>query len=451
MAETFRVPTRSLGLKLLLVCALAALMSIPAIFVGIVFWDRMSQSDKATNEISQTVGGQQTLLGPVLAVAYTVPSPDPKEPSYNGYYVVYPETGAATAKLDVKPKSRSIYVVPVFDSDVTFDAQFAAISKTPRDLPSNARVDWDRARLIMGVSDLRGAKSEAVLTLPGGATRTFEPAAETQAGGYALNVIGVPAADLAAAGAPFSVKAQMRITGAKRFAFLPFAKATKTAISSNWADPSFEGGFLPGDNRTITEQGFNASWDVPYLARNVAAAQASPSLSFDNLFTRDMAVKLVKEDTAYRFIARSLKYSPLFIGLVFIAYFLFEVSSGRRVHPAQFILIGLAQAVFYLLLLAFSEHIGFDAAFLVAAVAAVGQIGLYAGAVFGSKAYAIRALAVFAGVYALLYVLMRLEAYALVVGAIASFVAIALTMWMTRNVDWYGGAQAPESSALKGA
>jgi inner membrane protein len=164
-----------------------------------------------------------------------------------------------------------------------------------------------------------------------------------------------------------------------------------------------------------------------------------------------MAVKLVKEDTAYRFIARSLKYSPLFIGLVFIAYFLFEVSSGKRVHPAQFILIGLAQAVFYLLLLAFSEHIGFDAAFGVAAVAAVGQIGLYAGAVFGSKAYAMRALAVFAGVYVLLYVLMRLEDYALVVGAIASFVAIALTMWMTRNVDWYGGAQASEGSALKGA
>ena len=108
-------------------------------------------------------------------------------------------------------------------------------------------------------------------------------------------------------------------------------------------------------------------------------------------------------------------------------------------------------AFILVLLLAFSEHIGFDAAFGVAAVAAVGQIGLYAGAVFGSKAYAIRALAVFAGVYVLLYVLMRLEDYALVVGAIASFVAIALTMWMTRNVDWYGGAQASEGSALKGA
>lgn len=451
MAETFRVPTRSLGLKLLLVCALAALMSIPAIFVGIVLWDRMNQSDKATNEISQTVGGQQTLLGPVIAVAYTVPSPDPKEPPYSGYYIVYPETGSATAKLDVKPKSRSIYVVPVFDSDVSFMAQFAAISKTPQALPSNARVDWERTRIIMGVSDLRGVKSEAALGLANGETRALEPAAETQAGGYGLNIVGAPAADLVAAGQPFSVTANLRLTGAKRFAFLPFAKSTKSAISSNWADPSFEGGFLPSDDRSITDKGFNATWEVPYLARNVAASQASPSLSFDNLFARDMAVKLVKEDTAYRFIARSLKYSPLFIGLVFIAYFLFEVSSGRRVHPAQFILIGLAQAVFYLLLLAFSEHIGFDAAFAVAALAAVGQIGLYAGAVFGSRAYAMRALAVFAGVYVLLYVLMRLEDYALVVGAIASFVAIALTMWMTRNVDWYGGAQASEGSALKGA
>jgi inner membrane protein len=450
MAETFRVPSRSLGLKLLLVCALAALMSIPAIFVGVVLWDRMNQADKATNEISQTVGGQQTLLGPVLSVPYSVPSPDPKQPATPGYYVIYPDAGAAKAQLNVKTKSRSIYVVPVFDSTTDFTAQFSSVSRVPQELPSNATVDWARARLIMGVGDLRGARSEAVLTLADGSKRAFEPASEYQ-GGYGLNLMAVRAADLVAADAPFSVSTQLLLTGAKRFSILPFAKSTTASVSSNWPDPSFEGGFLPGDDRTISDKGFAATWAVPYLARNVAAAQALPNLGFDQLFQRDMAIKLVKEDTAYRFIARSLKYSPLFVGLVFIAYFLFEVTSGKRVHPAQFILIGLAQAVFYLLLLSFSEHVGFDWAFLIAAVAAVGQIGLYAGAVFGSKAYAMRALAVFAGVYVLLYVLMRLEDYALVVGAIASFVAIALTMWMTRNVDWYGGAQAPESSALKGA
>jgi inner membrane protein len=447
VADPFvRIPTRSLGLKLLLVCALAAMMSIPAIFVGIVLWDRMSQADKATTEISQTVGGPQTLLGPVLAATYTVPSPDPKEPPYSGYYIVYPDAGSANVTLDVKPKSRSIYVVPVFDSDVKFTAQFSPVAKLPRELPSNARVDWDRARLMMAVGDVRGVKTEAALTLADGKTRAFEPVSEPAGGGYGLNLISVPAADLVAAGAPFSVSAEMRLTGAKRFAILPFAKSTKATMRSNWPDPSFEGGFLPADDRTVSEKGFNATWEVPYPARAVAAAQALPTLGFDALMTRDMAVKLVKEDTAYRFIARSLKYSPLFIGLVFIAYFLFEVTSKKRVHPAQFILIGLAQAVFYLLLLAFSEHVGFDFAFLIAALAAVIQIGLYAGAVFRSRAYAVRALAVFAGVYVLLYVLMRLEDYALVVGAVASFAAIALTMWMTRNVDWYGGGQVEEPS-----
>src|ERR1700755_1390824 len=116
MADPFRVPTRSLGLKLLLVCALAGLMSITAIFVGLVLWDRTEQANKATREISQTVGGQPAVMGPVLAVPYSAPSPDPKQPAIPGYYVVYPETGVAKAKLSVREKSRSIYVVPVFTS-----------------------------------------------------------------------------------------------------------------------------------------------------------------------------------------------------------------------------------------------------------------------------------------------------------------------------------------------
>lgn len=436
MAVPFdRLPTRSLGLKLLLVCALAGLMSIPAIFVAIVLWDRTTQADKAVAEISQIVGGQQSVLGPIIVVPYTAPPADPKDQIIRGNFVVYPETGDVKSTLSVEARRRSIYQVPVFNANVDFSAQFGKMPDAASRLPQGAKVYWGNARIYMGVSDLRGARSEAVLTLSNGETRTFEPAPEA---GSTLNLMAVPAADLIAKGEPFGVSAEMKLAGAKRFSVLPFAKSTTASAKSDWVGPSFEGGFLP-NNPAISKAGFEAKWSVPFLARNEPGAEAMYGLGFDQLFSRDMAVRLVKEDTAYRFIARSLKYSPLFVGLVFIAYFLFEVTTGKRVHPAQFILIGLAQAVFYLLLLSFSEHVGFDWAFLIAAIAAVAQIGLYAGAVFGARAYAYRALAVFAGVYALLYVLMRLEDYALVVGAIASFAAIALTMWMTRNVDWYGG------------
>ena len=127
----------------------------------------------------------------------------------------------------------------------------------------------------------------------------------------------------------------------------------------------------------------------------------------------------------------------LFVGLVFLSYFLFEVTSGQRVHPAQYILVGVAQMVFYLLLLSLAERVGFDIGFLIAAVATVSLISAYAGWIFHGRRYGLRALAAFSALYALIYVLLRLEDEALLVGALASFAAIAAVMYFTRKMDWY--------------
>jgi inner membrane protein len=129
----------------------------------------------------------------------------------------------------------------------------------------------------------------------------------------------------------------------------------------------------------------------------------------------------------------------MFIGLVFLTFFVFEALSGSRLHPAQYVLIGLAQMVFYLLLLSLSEYIGFDAGFAIAAVATVLLIGLYAGAAFKATRYRIQALVVFSTVYGLIYLLMRLEDFALLAGSIAAFVGLTAGMWLTRNIEWYGG------------
>jgi len=151
-----------------------------------------------------------------------------------------------------------------------------------------------------------------------------------------------------------------------------------------------------------------------------------------------MTVQFVSVDNPYQTVNRALKYSVLFIGLVFLAYFLFEVIVGVRVHPAQYILIGLAQSIFYLLLLAFSERIGFTPAFLMSAGATIAATAAYAGAVFGGREFIVRAGVVFTLVYALLYSLMRMQDFALMIGALASFIAIAMTMYLTRNLNWYG-------------
>lgn len=156
----------------------------------------------------------------------------------------------------------------------------------------------------------------------------------------------------------------------------------------------------------------------------------------------------IKMADSYRSIHRSLKYITLFLGLVFIAYFIFEISTGRSVHPGQYALVGVAQTIFYLLLLSLAELIGFDLAFLIAGAATVLLFSLNTEWLFVSRKLGIQAFGVFSLVYGFIYVLLRLEDYALLLGASASFVAIAVTMYFTRNIDWYSsGASAVPATA----
>ncbi len=158
-----------------------------------------------------------------------------------------------------------------------------------------------------------------------------------------------------------------------------------------------------------------------------------------------LGVSFIELVDPYQSVTRSLKYALLFVGPVFLSYFLFEVATGKRVHPAQYILIGMAQLVFYLLLLSIAERTGFDIAFAIAAVATVALISAYAGWVFEHRRYGLRALLAFSALYGLIYLLLRLEDQALLLGALASFAAVAAVMYFTRHMDWYGsfGAACP--------
>ncbi|HEV2619443.1 MAG TPA: inner membrane CreD family protein [Acidobacteriaceae bacterium] len=161
------------------------------------------------------------------------------------------------------------------------------------------------------------------------------------------------------------------------------------------------------------------------------------SSSTENAPEQPKTVLGVRLADSYRSIHRSLHYITLFLGLVFLTYFLFEVLTGTRVHPAQYVLVGIAQTIFYLLLLSLAEHIGFDLSYLVAGASTVALFSVNTEWVFRSRKLGLRALAVFTTLYVFIYVLLRVEAYALLVGAIASFAAVAAAMYITRNVDWY--------------
>ncbi|MEZ5955360.1 MAG: cell envelope integrity protein CreD [Hyphomonas sp.] len=446
------IPQRSAGLKLLLVCGLALLMAIPALFVFGVVQDRRMGADRALTEVSQAIGGSQSLLGPVLVLPFSR-APNPARPNdvVYGNAIAFAETGTADADVQVTERKRGIHTIPVFDAHVTFDATFDPGALRAA-LPEGAEPVWADARLYMGVSDTRGIR-EAFRVTANGKPVAMEPApyrygmdqAYQPVPSSGVSLAGGVIGDLQTAETPIRVTAALRLTGAERFAVGPFAKDTSFSLKSNWDDPSFQGGKLPDSHTASVKgvEGFTASWRVPYLARDIAGAGSNIELSDVTEYNRrDMAVRFMKEVSPYQSVERALKYAAMFIGFVFLAWFLFEVTSGARAHPAQYVLVGLAQSIFYILLLAFAERMGFDGAFLIAAVMTVGLISAYAMSVFRSRAYGLRALGILSGIYGLIYVLMRAESHALLAGALASFAAIALTMYMTRNVDWYGGRKA---------
>lgn len=448
------LPQRSFGLKLILVCMLALLMAIPAGFVWMVIYSRANDAQAAIADVAALRGGPQDLMGPAITVPFdreVVVSVNNVNQAQTqvGRMVLYPETGTADAKLSAEIRKRGLHDVPTYRADVDFVATFNP-ARVAQEAPTGARLRWNEARVYVSMSDLRGAKDARVLI--GGQALELAPV-ETAATdtfnrpSVMPGLLGAPLGWTAEPIGSFQAMAKLNVSGAQRVALAAFARDTTINLTGDWASPSFDGGILP-DQRQVTKQGFTASWRIPFLARG--APGAGVDLSFDTLTASSPGVSLLDEGNPYQSVERALKYAPMFIGLVFLAYFLFEATSRVRAHPAQYVLVGLAQTVFYMLLLSIAEITGFNIAFLVASIATVSALSFYAGAVFGSRVAMAKAFVVFSALYGLIYVLMRMEDYALLVGSIASFTAIAGTMWMTRKLDWYGVGRSqvpPQTSA----
>jgi inner membrane protein len=434
-----------MGLKLIVVCALALLMTIPALFVFALVEDRTIREAEVVRDISNEAGGQQTFLGPTLAIPYFVPPRSKTDTGYRDVYYVFPAQASAAVSTATEERHRSLFKVPVITAELKLDGAFD-LTGVPAAAPEGAVLDWSHAEIVAGVSDARGAKTDALLTIDG-KTAAMVPAAVTQRISVGeqnspmnLTLFGANAGTVAKTGAVFNVTATMRFSGAQRIALLAYGKTTHVTMQGDWPNPGFDGGFLPV-HRTITASGFNADWSVPFIARGVRAEGQSDSMT--GLDETALGVSFIEVADPYQSVNRSLKYAPLFLGLLFLTFFIFEVTAGKRVHPAQYILVGVAQIIFYLLLLSFAERIGFDFGFLLGGAATVLLLAANARWIFVSRTQGVRAFAVFTLLYGLIYMLLRLEDNALLVGAIASFLAVAAAMYFTRSIDWYGSIPAP--------
>lgn len=366
--------SRSMGMKLIMICGLAVFMTIPSFFVRELVSDRTKRAFEVTKEISSHVGGPQTFLGPTLAIPYRIPAPSTAVTAINGVYFVFPAQASADVRTTTTERHRSLFRVPVYQADLKLDSTFD-LAGVPAAAPPGAQLDWGRAEILVGVTDARGALADAKLTTEK-ETVTLTPSEVMDNISLGVNdnsrlkmfLLGAKVAGTGQPPSRFHVTSTLKFSGAERIAVLAYGKTTHVTARGDWRNPGFDGGFLPV-TRAISDHGFQAEWSVPFIARGVRAE--GPSETITGLNTAALGLSFIEVADAYQSVNRSLKYVLLILSLVFLSYFVFEVKTGKPVHPAQYILVGVAQMIFYLLLLSIAERVGFDFGFLLAAVATV--------------------------------------------------------------------------------
>jgi inner membrane protein len=426
---------QSITFKVLGVGLLALLMLIPLAQVQGLIGERNRMREQAVSAIAQRWGAVQVLGGPVLAI------PKRTRVETNNGWIVQQSTEIVLAdRLDIggslAPEERryGMYAAPVYTADLKISGRFLAA-----DLQALAGNEttylWDRAELRLPLADVRGIRRMSALRLDG-IEHAFGPA---DAGVGTMSAIAVPL-DLShfeGDAHPFSF--ELTLAGTASLHLLPLARHSEAALASPWPDPSFDGAFLPAE-RKIGASGFDAHWQVLDLNRSYGQHWQQDDHRGVDIASAAFGVALYQPASVYQQNERAGKYGILFIALTFVAFFLFEILRKLRVHPVQYLLVGLALSTFYLVLLALSEQIGFAFAYLAAAAAVVVLVGGYAAAVLRARRAGMILAATLAVVYGLLYGLVVSEEYSLLMGALALLAVVAVLMYLTRRVDWYAYA-----------
>ncbi len=434
MAIGFRT-SGSVGWKAFVIGAIVVLLLIPLMMLRGLVGERTMSREQAHTKVAEGWGGDLVVGGPmiVLPVERVISRAGNPEIERSHLYLLPGSLDVdVELVLESEPRRVGIYEVPVYLAHARVQGHFDPQALKPLLDRPGVTYRWDQVRLRLPLSDVRSLR-EVKRARFADLDLKFGPAG---AGIYqGVEAAVDPAPITAEASIPFEF--QTIIAGSRGFSVLPMGSTTKVGLRSAWPHPSFQGAFLPVE-RTIGADGFSARWQVLELNRPYRQTFTSGEVSEATLLSSSLGVGLYQPVDAYQRGERAIKYALLFIVLTFLTFFAWEQLGRMRIHPLQYLLVGLALSVFYLLLIALSEHLQFWLAYLIAAAALVMLIGVYISGVLRSHARGIVAATAMTVVYGLLYMLVLSEDYALLLGAIILFLALAGVMIATRRVDWYG-------------
>jgi len=418
--------------KMIVIGILALVLLIPAAMIEGVIREREWRNTEVTREIGGKWGAEQTVTGPVLMVPYLkryVNSEGKRITSRHELYLL-PENLEVNSQVRPEKRSRGIYQAVVYAADVSLQGSFD-LTQLEQSRVQKENLLLDQATILLGIADMKGVR-ERIVAEVGGRTLELNPGfRETVVAGS----VGAPLPGLTAGQSlPFTFT--LALNGSARLAFVPVGKQTTVTMDSPWSDPSFNGAFLPVE-RQVGDSGFTARWNVLHFNRDLPQVWCDEKL---NLEKHAFGVGFIIPADIYQQSMRSAKYAILFIGFTFSAFFIAEILNRRRIHPVQYLLIGFALVLFYILLISISEHLSFALAYLLATLASIGLIASYAASVLRSRRLAGIVAAILAALYGYMFVLLNLEDYALLMGAVGLFAVLAAIMYLTRRIDWYAAA-----------
>ena len=443
--------------KTLIVAFLMILLAIPLAMVREVISERTENRQQATEDVARAHAGAQVLTGPVLHVPYTetytrtvvvdVEKNTKRQETVRESRVatVFPSLMDTRSRLTTETRWRGIFPVTVYNSRHDSSGRFVWSAVAPRE--KGGQIALGQPWLTLGVSDLRGLLGRPVLTLAG---QSLAVAASPATEQLPLPLAAPVDVALLKPGTTLDFTLGMDLAGTGRIGYVPLADDNRVTLSSAWPHPSFGGDFLPRQ-RDVSDDGFEAQWSVPSLSTQ--AQQQFLSADKERPALDSFSVALEDPVDVYRLTERAAKYGMMFIVLTFAAFFVLEMVKRWRIHPMQYLMIGAALVLFFLLLLSLSEHLDFRLAYLIGSTACITLLAHYLRHVLGGWRAGLGMGGLLVALYGVLYGILISEDNALMMGSLLLFGVLAAIMVATRKIDWYNvmgsGAEMPSKQAAQ--
>ena len=442
---------RALITKAVLVAITFAVLLLPLAMVRGIVAERAARQQAVMQDVSASSFGRQIFAGPMLSLPYAEEYDEEtgagrerrtQRQRIERTLRLFPATSEVNGIAAVGEKHRGLFKVRTFrwQADVHGDFVFDAKTRMER-TRANSHIVWGRPVISVGISDPRGLVGAPEFEWAGQRV-DFERGSGVPGIPSGVHAFVAPIDPSQPQRLPYTLR--IALQGTEGLGVVPVADDNRVSLKSDWAHPGFGGQFLPQpETQQIGNEGFAAQWTVTALASN---AQQQVQALFqggreDMRSLERLDVGFLEPIDIYAMSDRALKYGFLFIGLTFGCFLLFEVLKHLPVHPAQYALVGLGLATFFLLLVALSEHIAFWKAYLIAATACIALLGYYLGAALRGAGRSVSFATMLTALYSALYGLLVSEDNALLLGALLVFAVIAAAMVLTRNVDWYRDAR----------